>query len=104
MARDDNRGAPPDRPADATVDRGPDMTPDVPPSASISKARAGGQDSRATAHLGEDPDGPSTRITQGRRIAERIAEHEARVGHKELDEEEAIRFAKGARRRNNNSG
>ena len=72
-----------------------DRTEDLPPSASVSKERAGGQDSRATAHIGEEADGPSTRITEGRGIAQRVAEHEAKVGHKELDEEEAIRFEKG---------
>ncbi len=79
--------------------RDEDRTEDQPPSASISKERAGGQDSRPVAHLGEDPDGPSTRITSGRKIAARIAEHEAKIGHKEMNEEEAIRFEKNGRRR-----
>jgi hypothetical protein len=57
---------------------------DQPASASVSKARDRGQDSRATARLGEDPNGPSTRITSGRGIVERIAEHEAIIQHKKL--------------------
>ncbi|MDP2309317.1 MAG: hypothetical protein Q8P18_25070 [Pseudomonadota bacterium] len=61
-------------------------TKDIPPSASISKERADGQDSRATARVGEEPDGPSTRVTEGRGIAARIAEHEAIIQHKELPE------------------
>ena len=75
-----------------------DRTEDAPPSASISKERADGQDSRATAHIGEEADAPSTRVTRGRGIAQRIAEHEAKIQHKELPEEDAIRFEKGGRR------
>lgn len=59
-------------------------TRDLPPTASVSKARAQGEDSRATARTGADPGGPSTRITEGRGIVERIAEHEARIQHKKL--------------------
>ena len=57
---------------------------DLQPTASISKARAQGEDSRATARTGEDPNGPSTRITDGRGIAARIAEHEGLIQHKKL--------------------
>ncbi|MES2639101.1 MAG: hypothetical protein V4850_06445 [Myxococcota bacterium] len=71
---------------------------DIPPSVSISKERADGQDSRATARLGEEPNGPSTRVTQGRGIAAKIAEHEAIIQHKELPEEAAIQFEKRGKR------
>ncbi|MDP2315430.1 MAG: hypothetical protein Q8P41_21210 [Pseudomonadota bacterium] len=62
-------------------------TRDLPPSSSISKERGHGQDSRATAHIGEEPDGPSTRVTPGRGIAQEIAEHEAIIQHKKLPPE-----------------
>ena len=74
-----------------------DRTEDIPPSSSISKERADGEDTRATARLGEEPDAQSTRVTEGRGIAQRIAEHEAVIQHKELPEEDAIRFEKGNR-------
>jgi hypothetical protein len=71
---------------------------DIPPSVSISKERADGQDSRATARLGEEPNGPSTRVTQGRNIAAKIAEHEAIIQHKELPEEAGIQYEKRGKR------
>jgi hypothetical protein len=81
---DDEKTTPAAPDASAAPDEAPDTTGIEPPSASISKERAHGQDSRATAHTGEDPTGPSTRITEGRRIAERLAEHEAEIQHKNV--------------------